>query len=272
MSLDFSVRSTKLDTKWNTQIRSVRDVDSVVGKAFAVATQGRPGPVLIDFPKDLQMQRVADMSPEPGKPRPRLETLPTPTGRIAEAAALIRAARRPIFYGGGGLINSGPRACALFASIVRRMDAPCSLTLLGLGAFPASDSRFVGMLGMHGTVEANLAMHYADLVVCVGARFDDRVTGKLDEFCPRSRKIHIDIDPASINKVVKVDVPMVGDCASLLHALDAELRRDPVLSPSLAPWWQDIARWRGRRCLDFVDRSDAILPQRLMSRLNHQSN
>ena len=260
---------TRPVTKWNTQIHSVDEVAAIVSKAFAVATQGRPGPVLIDFPKDLQAQRTADTFVE-SKSRSPLAAFPIPAGRVADAATLLRAARRPIFYGGGGLINSGPEACALFTALVRAMDAPCTLTLLGLGAFPASDPRFVGMLGMHGTVEANLAMHHADLVVCVGARFDDRVTGKLDEFCPRARIIHIDIDPASINKVVKVDVPIVGDCRSVLHALEKELRGAPSASPgSLEAWWEDIERWRSRRCLDVVDRGDAILPQRLMTRLNH---
>ncbi|MFQ6691218.1 acetolactate synthase 3 large subunit, partial [Bordetella pertussis] len=132
-------------------------------------------------------------------------------------------ARRPVFYGGGGLVNSGPQACAAFTELVRQSGAPCTLTLMGLGAFPASDPQFVGMLGMHGTLEANLAMHNADLVVCIGVRFDDRITGKLSEFCPHARKIHIDIDPASINKVVRVDVALVGDCLPLVQALRDEL-------------------------------------------------
>ncbi len=193
-----------------------------------------------------------------------------PSRRIAEAAALIRSAQRPVFYGGGGLINSGSRACKLFTELVGRASAPCTLTLLGLGAFPASDPAFLGMLGMHGTVEANLAMHHADVVVCVGARFDDRVTGKLSYFCPRAKKIHIDIDPASINKTVRVDVPMVGDCAFLLEALLAELEREPVASDARAAWWAQIGRWRERDCLTFNDRTDVILPQRLMSSLQQQ--
>jgi acetolactate synthase-1/2/3 large subunit len=147
------------------------------------------------------------------------------------------------------------------------LDAPCTLTLMGLGAFPASDPRFLGMLGMHGTLEANLAMHEADLVLCVGARFDDRVTGKLAEFCPNARKIHIDIDPANINTVVKVDVPMVGDCGAVLRAL---LDMPAIAAPAverLAPWWQRIGTWREQRCLDFSPRGDAILPQQLMASL-----
>ena len=263
-----AVGLTRPVTKWNTQIRSVREIDAVVSKAVSLATQGRPGPVLIDFPKDLQGARDAGAQIEPGVSRLPPPAFALPSTRIAEAAALLRAARRPIVYGGGGLINSGPAACESFASLVRSLNAPCTLTLLGLGAFPASDSRFLGMLGMHGTVEANLAMHHADLVLCVGARFDDRVTGKLEEFCPNARKIHIDIDPTSINKVVKVDVPLVGDCAALLRALNEKLRIDSPPSSRLDAWWRDIERWRARRCLDFADRDDAILPQRLLASVN----
>ena len=154
---------------------------------------------------------------------------------MRRAAALIAQAKRPIFYGGGGLVNAGPEACAAFTELVRHTGAPCTLTLMGLGAFPASSPQFVGMLGMHGTVEANLAMHNADLVVCIGARFDDRITGKLSEFCPHARKIHIDIDPASINKVVRVDVALVGDCLPLVQALRAELGDAPLDPARLAP-------------------------------------
>ena len=259
---------TRPVTKWNTQIRSVSEIAAIVGKAFTIATQGRPGPVLIDFPKDLQARRGPEAATAVDSPRSRPAPLPVPAGRIVDAVELLRAARRPVFYGGGGLINSGPDACAIFASIVRLLDAPCTLTLLGLGAFPASDRRFIGMLGMHGTLEANLAMHHADLVVAVGARFDDRVTGKLDEFCPNARKIHIDIDPSSINKVIEVDVPIVGDCAAILQALEEAIPLQPIAAGVLEPWWQDIERWRSRRCLDFIERDDAILPQRLMTSLN----
>jgi acetolactate synthase-1/2/3 large subunit len=258
---------TRPVTKWNRQIRSIGEIDAVMDKAIALATQGRPGPVLVDFPKDLQSARHTGSPTVPASRHPGAPFV-LPANRIAEAAMLIRAARRPIFYGGGGLINSGAQACKGFTALVRNTSAPCTLTLLGLGAFPASDPRFLGMLGMHGTVEANLAMHRADLVVCVGARFDDRVTGKLDEFCPDARKIHIDIDPASIDKVVKVDVPLVGDCAVILRALNEKLRSDPLPPARLDAWWKQIERWRARRCLDFVDRDDAILPQRLLTALN----
>ena len=188
-------------TKWNAQIRSADQAARLVRKAYSVATQGRPGPVLLDFPKDIQLATFDAPVEEPAKAT-ESRRKPLRRGRLRDAVELLRAARRPVFYGGGGLINSGPHACASFTRLVRRMGAPCTLTLMGLGAFPASDKQFLGMLGMHGTLEANLAMHHADLVVCVGARFDDRVTGKLSEFCPHAQKIHLDIDASSINKVV----------------------------------------------------------------------
>jgi acetolactate synthase-1/2/3 large subunit len=175
-----------------------------------------------------------------------------------------------VLYGGGGLVNSGPAACALFSELVALTGAPCTLTLMGLGAYPASNRAFLGMLGMHGTLEANLAMHHADLVVCVGARFDDRVTGRLDAFCPDARIIHIDVDPRSINKVVAADVPLVGDCAEVLRALLDNLRQDGAPAPDLGAWWQRIGHWRSRACLDFKDDAHAILPQALMTRLREQ--
>ncbi|WP_092577127.1 biosynthetic-type acetolactate synthase large subunit [Achromobacter sp. NFACC18-2] len=267
-------------TKWNTQIRAVDDVANVVARAFELTRQGRPGPVLVDFPKDVQLAVPRDSDDgldlpsqhklaalrarrQSGKLAPKL-----PQSAVRRAAALIAQAKRPIFYGGGGLVNAGPEACAAFTDLVRHTGAPCTLTLMGLGAFPASDPQFVGMLGMHGTVEANLAMHNADLVVCIGARFDDRITGKLSEFCPHARKIHIDIDPASINKVVRVDVALVGDCLPLVRALRAELGDAPLEPARLAPWFKRIDAWRAQDCLGYEPAPDAILPQHLMSRLN----
>ncbi|WP_156517829.1 biosynthetic-type acetolactate synthase large subunit [Achromobacter ruhlandii] len=266
-------------TKWNTQVRSVDDVAAVTARAFELTRQGRPGPVLLDFPKDVQLavprdadgdddtpsqQKLAALRArrQSGKLAPKL-----PQSAVRRAAALTAQAKRPIFYGGGGLVNAGPEACAAFTELVRASGAPCTLTLMGLGAFPASDPQFVGMLGMHGTVEANLAMHNADLVVCIGARFDDRITGKLSEFCPHARKIHIDIDPASINKVVRVDVALVGDCLPLVRALQAELG-GPLDAARLAPWWARVQAWRAQDCLGYTPAADAILPQHLMSRLN----
>jgi len=254
-------------TKWNHQVRMPDEVPTMVRRALEIAAAGRPGPVLLDVPKDVQLALPGQGAPVPA-PRPlRTHRAPVPPRACMQRAAdLISTARRPVLYGGGGLINAGPAACEAFTQLVRRLHAPCTLTLMGLGAFPASDPAFLGMLGMHGTLEANLAMHEADLVVCVGARFDDRVTGKLDRFCPHARKIHIDIDPSSINKVVQVDVPMVGDCAAVLEALLA-LLPERFEAARLAPWWQRIEGWRAEDCLGFAPRADAILPQRLMASL-----
>ncbi|HEY1092416.1 MAG TPA: biosynthetic-type acetolactate synthase large subunit [Burkholderiaceae bacterium] len=235
-------------TKWNVQLGATDDVAAVVRRAVQTALSGRPGPVLIDFPKDVQLRAVRNCSAD-----------------LHEAARCIASARRPVFYGGGGLINSGAEACAIFTDIVRRCGAPCTLTLLGLGAFPASDPAFLGMLGMHGTLEANLAMHHADLIVCVGARFDDRVTGRLDSFAPEAAVIHIDVDPRSIGKVVPTEIGLVGDAAQILAQLHEALAE--LVLQDLAPWWQRIEAWRRQHCLAFEDRSDAIVPQALMTRL-----
>ena len=269
-----AVGLTRPATKWNHQIRHISDVIPTLEKAFALATSGRPGPVVIDFPKDIQQQMWTGHSNEG-----HAETLPKirpalrmSSERIQSAAALIGAARRPVFYGGGGLINSGAQACASLTRIVRATGAPCTLTLMGLGAFPASDPQFIGMLGMHGTVQANLAMHEADLIVAVGARFDDRITGRLSDFAPHAKIIHIDIDPTSINKIIRVDIPLVGDCGEVLLLLEAQLSTDHALVPAqdLSTWWKKIHHWRASNCLAIEDKTDVILPQRLMKTVNDQ--
>ena len=249
-------------TKWNARVESADRVTDSVRRAITIATEGRPGPVLLEFPKDLQLAPAPASHPAPMVIH---APAPLPMAALQRAAALIRAAKRPVFYGGGGLVNSGTDACDSFTQLVRRLGAPCTLTLMGLGAFPASDPAFLGMLGMHGTLEANLAMHHADLVVCVGARFDDRVTGELARFCPGARKIHIDIDPSSINKLVRVDVPLVGDCARMLAGLEAALGDTATLA--IDGWWDSIARWRAQDSLQFARRDDAILPQHLLTTL-----
>ncbi|MBO9642013.1 MAG: biosynthetic-type acetolactate synthase large subunit [Pseudacidovorax sp.] len=254
-------------TKWNQQARRADDIPALVRRALEIAATGRPGPVLLDVPKDVQLAALQGAGGASYAPRrSRVVGLP-PRGALQRAADLLSTARRPVLYGGGGLVNAGPAACAAFTRLVQRLDAPCTLTLMGLGAFPSSDPRFLGMLGMHGALEANLAMHEADLVVCVGARFDDRVTGKLDEFCPHARKIHIDIDPSSINKTVQVDVPLVGDCGAVLDALLTLPALDSLRPERLAPWWARIGHWRAQRCFDFLPREDVILPQALMASL-----
>ena len=271
-------------TKWNVQIQDVTQVAAIVRQAHAMALGGRPGPVLVDFPKDLQ-HRTAELATAPsvGAEAPtaclraghQAHAEAPLEERVREAIDLIVTARRPVFYGGGGLINSGPAACRSFASLVRSTGAPCTLTLLGLGAFPASDGAFIGMLGMHGTLEANMAMHEADLIVCVGARFDDRVTGKLHGFAPHAKIIHLDVDPSSIDKVVKADVALQGDCGIVLGALlDSLAARFPAATLAagqvpahLHDWWSQIELWRAERSLAFIDSTDSILPQALMSRL-----
>ncbi len=257
-------------TKWNVQVRDAGLLEPTLRKAYAVAAGGRPGPVLVDVPKDVQRAPVPRSSPLPVAGPSRMTPKAPSNGRLHEAAQAIRDARRPIFYGGGGLVNSGPAACEAFRSVVELSGAPCTLTLMGLGAFPASSPQWLGMLGMHGTLEANLAMHHADLVVCVGARFDDRVTSRLDQFCPGAKIVHIDIDPASINKCVRAHVPLVGDCHQVLRRLLECLEAQAPDRTRLADWWQQIEQWRSRRSLAFDDTPDRIAPQALMRCLQAQ--
>ncbi|GAB2899095.1 biosynthetic-type acetolactate synthase large subunit [Paraburkholderia jirisanensis] len=262
---------TRPVTKWSHQIRDIGEIASLCVKALTVAASGRPGPVLLDFPKDIQAKTIGLHEPPniiTGLHRYNPSKRPAHRGSIKEALALLMAAKRPIFYAGGGLVISGEAACAAFASLVRETGAPCTLTLMGLGAFPSSDTQFLGMLGMHGSVEANLAMHHADLVICVGARFDDRVTGKLDGFCPNAKIVHIDIDPASINKIVNADVPIVSDCLDALVALRTALAASGGLRLArLQPWWESIAQWRALRSFHVEPSDEHILPQMLLQSL-----
>ena len=265
-----AIALTRPATKWNHPLRPGEDVRAIVAEAVAHATSGRPGPVVIDFPKDLQAAPITASSAPGVRTAP---ATPPPPPRVcaeavARAAELLRAARRPVFYGGGGLVNAGPAACEAFTRLVQRLDAPCTLTLMGLGAFPARDPRFLGMLGMHGTLEANLAMHEADLIVAVGARFDDRVTGRLDGFAPHARKVHIDIDPRSIGKLVPVDVGLAGDAGEVLDRLALRLEAGGPLPERPAAWWQRIEGWRAQRCLALPPEDTVLRPQRLMHTLD----
>src|SRR5271168_5351515 len=261
---------TRPCTKHNYLVKDVRELARMLHEAFYVAKSGRPGPVVVDLPKDILFAPGPYSEPGQGHHKSyRPQLLPDPD-RIVEAVEMIGAAKRPLFYGGGGLINSGPEACARFTELVRLTDAPCTLTLMGLGAFPAADPHFLGMVGMHGTYEANLAMHGCDLMVAVGSRFDDRVTGRLNAFSPGSKKIHIDIDPSSINKNVRVDLPIIGDVG---EALTAILAAGPGAlrcgaSAVRSQWWRAIENWRARDCLRY-DRSrrDLIKPQHAIERL-----
>src|SRR5262252_5543233 len=237
---------TRPCTKHNYLVKDVRELARMLHEAFYVAKSGRPGPVVIDLPKDILF--APGPYREPGGEhhksyRPQLRPDPQ---RIAEAVEMIGKAKRPLFYGGGGLINSGPEACARFTELVRLTDAPCTLTLMALGAFPAADPHFLGMVGMHGTYEANLAMHGCDLMIAVGSRFDDRVTGRLNAFSPGSKKIHFDIDPSSINKNVRVDLPIIGDVGTAMSAMLAAWSKGSRQTDqrARAKWWQNIDQWR----------------------------
>jgi acetolactate synthase-1/2/3 large subunit len=255
-------------TKWNHQPRDAAQVAEAVQEAVRIALSGRPGPVLLDVPKDVQLQRVKAHPAALQAPVPQAPALPAQDD-LGRAADLLIAARRPVLYGGGGLINSGTAACEAFTALARAWNLPTTLTLMGLGAYPGSDPQFLGMLGMHGTVEANLAMHHADLVICVGARFDDRITGRLADFCPQAQKIHIDIHAGNIGKVVPVDVPLPGDCGQVLAALQRLLEAVPDRA-RLQPWWNQIAKWRASDCLAFRADGDHILPQQLLWTLQQQ--
>jgi acetolactate synthase I/II/III large subunit len=261
---------TRPCTKHNYLVKDVRELARTLHEAFYVAKSGRPGPIVVDLPKDILFAPGPYNEPREGDHKSyRPQRQPHPD-RIAEAVELIGAAKRPLFYGGGGLINSGPEACARFAEIVRLTDAPCTLTLMGLGAFPAVDPHFLGMVGMHGTYEANLAMHDCDLMIAVGSRFDDRVTGRLNAFSPHSKKIHIDIDPSSINKNVRVDLPIIGDVGMALSAMLAAWPKQGRRATDAvsAGWWRTIEGWRARDCLQYdKSRRDLIKPQYAIERL-----
>ncbi len=252
-------------TKHNYLVKDPATLADVVDEAFQIATTGRPGPVLIDIPKDVQIA----MAPWRDAPsQRRIRYAPKTEGgaaEIARAIDLLSKAERPIFYTGGGVINSGPRATELLRELQALTSAPVTSTLMGLGAFPADHPDWLGMLGMHGTFESNMAMNKADLIVCIGARFDDRVTGRLDAFSPDSTKIHIDIDRSSINKTVAVDLPIVGDCAVVLDQLITEwAARKPM---NLSPWKAQITEWRGRNSLAYPGNAKAIMPQLAVERL-----
>jgi acetolactate synthase I/II/III large subunit len=260
---------TRPCTKHNYLVKDANDLARVMHEAIYVATNGRPGPVVVDLPKDVLFAPGIYVPKSDFVPRTYRPQLRARADRILEAAELIATAKKPIVYAGGGVINSGPRASQLLREFVRETGAPITQTLMGLGAYPASDPQFLGMLGMHGTYEANLAMHDCDVMICIGARFDDRVTGRVSAFSPNSKKIHIDIDPSSINKNVLVDLPLVGDVAHVLEDLLAvwRERRYQLDAPALKSWWVQIAEWRARNCLAFKQEGTVIKPQHAIKRL-----
>ncbi len=260
---------TRPCTKHNYLVKSIADLPRIMHEACYVATHGRPGPVVVDLPKDILQASGTYIPPEQVKHRSYRPQVKADPDRIVQAAEMIAEARKPIIYSGGGVINSGPRATELLREFAALSGFPCTSTLMGLGALPGSDPRFLGMLGMHGTYEANLAMYHCDLMIAVGARFDDRVTGRLDQFSPGSKKIHIDIDPSSINKNVMVDLPIVGDVTHVLEDLLAvrKQKNQRTDETALAAWWSQIEEWRARDCLRYRQDGEVIKPQYAIERL-----
>ncbi len=262
-----TVGITRCCAKHNYLVTDVNDLARVLHEAFHVATTGRPGPVVVDIPKDVQFATGPYCDPgSVSRATYRPHTTPN-QDRIEEALDLIMHARRPVLYTGGGVINSGPRASDLLRTFQAETGIPVTSTLMGLGAFPARHPDWLGMLGMHGSYEANNAMHDCDLMICVGARFDDRVTGRIDAFSPGSKKIHIDIDPSSINKTVRVDVPILADCAEALNALLMGWRRRKARPQDLSPWKAEIDGWRARKCFAYTPDARVIKPQYAVERL-----
>jgi acetolactate synthase-1/2/3 large subunit len=264
-----TVGITRHCTKHNYLVKRIEDLPRILHEAFYIASSGRPGPVVIDIPKDVQFAKGTYTRPVNNQHKTYRPQLQGDSEKIKAAIELMGKAKRPIFYTGGGVINSGPEASALLRELVRLTGYPITSTLMGLGAYPAADPQWLGMLGMHGTYEANLAMHDCDVMICVGARFDDRITGRLDAFSPKSKKIHIDIDPSSINKTVKADIGIIGDCG---HVLEDMVRLWRTMSPSvdkkaLGDWWKHIDEWRAKKCLAYRNSDDIIKPQYAVQRL-----
>ena len=263
---------TRPCTKHNWLVKDVNQLAETIHKAFHIATSGRPGPVLVDIPKDVQFQKGVYKSAnqivvETYKPKLKAELT-----SIEKAVELIVKSKKPIIYSGGGVINAGTKASDALTEFTRITNFPITSTLQGLGAFPGSDPQFLGMLGMHGTYEANNAMHECDLMINVGARFDDRITGRVDAFSPNSKKIHIDIDPSSINKIVKVDVAIVGDCLSVLNDMLTTLKNKHSdfcnsNKEKISNWWKQINKWREKKSLSYKHDDKLIMPQYAVERL-----
>ncbi len=262
-----TVGITRHCTKHNYLVKDPAVLGSIVHEAFHIATSGRPGPVVIDIPKDVQVATARYAKPGPIQHKTYRPPVKADRGEIEQLVDMLAAAERPIFYTGGGVINSGPAASQLLRELAKVTGAPVTSTLMGLGAFPASSPQWLGMLGMHGTYEANMAMNQADLIVAIGARFDDRVTGRLDAFSPNSRKVHIDVDRSSMNKTVRIDLPILADAG---HAMEDMLRiwksrQHP--KPEISEWWRRIDGWRAVKSLDFPENGKEIMPQRAIKAL-----
>ncbi len=266
-----TVGITRPCTKHNWLVKNVNDLARILHEAFHIAKSGRPGPVVVDIPKDVQFATGTYVGPSTAtiahkSYRPRMKAEPS---AVEAAIEVMAKAKRPMFYTGGGVINSGPKASQLLRELVRLTGFPITSTLMGLGSYPASDKQWLGMLGMHGTYEANMAMHGCDALINIGARFDDRITGRVDAFSPNSTKIHVDIDPSSINKNVKVQIPVVGDCAYVLEDMLRlwKTKAGQPDKPALKAWWKEIDGWRQRDSLKYRKAPDQIMPQEAIERV-----
>jgi acetolactate synthase-1/2/3 large subunit len=264
-----TVGITRSCTKHNWLVKDTANLSPVLHEAFHVATSGRPGPVLVDIPKDVQFAGATYLPPKQVETSHYAPRVKGDMDAIAELAEALETAKRPIFYTGGGVINSGPGAGQLLRELVEATGFPVTSTLMGLGAYPASGDKWLGMLGMHGLYEANMAMHDCDLMINIGARFDDRITGRIDAFSPGSKKAHIDIDPSSVNKVIRVDIPIVGDVGHVLEDLLKvwKSRGRKTDREALAKWWKQIEEWRKVDCLSFKQDGPTIKPQYALKRL-----
>nr|WP_281175853.1 acetolactate synthase 3 large subunit [Ahrensia marina] len=269
-----TVGITRPCTKHNWLVKSVEELPRVLHEAFRIATTGRPGPVVVDVPKDVQFALGTYCGPQVAEARisykPKMEA---DSARIKKAVALMAKAKKPIIYSGGGVINSGDKASKLLRELVKETDFPITSTLMGLGAYPASGKRWLGMLGMHGTYEANMAMHDCDVMINIGARFDDRITGRIDAFSPNSKKIHVDIDPSSINKIVHVDIGVIGDVAHVLEQMLAHWKKEKKKEQAkeLKDWHAQIVTWKARNSLAYHSTSEVIMPQHAIERLYEAS-
>ena len=264
-----TVGITRPGTKNNWLVRHIGDLSRVLHEAFEIATTGRPGPVLVDIPKDVQFQTGSYLGPQSVHHRTYRPKTDPDLSSIVKAVEMMAAAKKPLFYTGGGIINSGPEASALLRELVDLTGFPVTSTLMGLGAFPASRPEWLGMLGMHGTWEANHAMHDCDVMICLGARFDDRCTGKVSSFSPKSKKIHLDIDASQINKIVRVDLPIVADATKALCEMVRfwKTQKHKVQGAALKEWWAQINQWRGKKSLSYRNSDSIIKPQHAIDRL-----
>ena len=264
-----TVGITRPCTKHNYLVKTIGDLPRVLHEAFHIAKSGRPGPVVVDIPKDIQFAKGIYSRPREFQHKGYRPKIKGDLDRIKAAIEMMRHAKRPLFYTGGGVVNSGPEASHFLRELVKLTGFPITSTLMGLGAYAASDPQWLGMLGMHGTYEANMSMHDCDVMICIGARFDDRITGRLDAFSPGSKKIHVDIDPSSINKNVKVDLPIIGDCAHVLEDMVRLWRSTAAQADkaALEAWWNQIDKWRARRSLAYKNSNEVIKPQYAISRL-----